>query len=393
MNLTKNIIFKNFNFIKKNLSIDKKIKINLKKLIVDESSLFSSMSKNYKYSYSKKIFKKIGKTNNSIRIFGIGGSILGIRAIYSFLIEKIKKEVEFIDNLKPLKNFSNKKKKYLNIIISKSGNTLETILNTTRYVKKNDKNLFITENTENTLRSLALKLQGEIIDHNNFIGGRYSVFSEVGMLPSTLIGLSENKFKQFNILIKNKNFFNNLVINTSSIIYFLKKKKFNSIVINYDETAEDLFRWYQQLVAESLGKDNMGIMPSISCMPKDNHSLLQLYLDGPRNNFFTFFNSIDKRSDKILNNLSINSKKLFKKKSYFEILKIQKKASENIFLKKKIPFRSFDIVKRSEESIGELFTFFILETILLGKYLKLNPFDQPSVELLKKETFNILSRN
>ena len=118
----------------------------------------------------------------------MGGSILGTKAIYYFLKHKIKKKIEFIDNLN-----SNilKKSNKLNIIISKSGNTLETISNTNIIVKKNQKNIFLNENKKNYLRSLGLKLKSEIIDHNNYIGGRYSVLSEVGMLPISLIGLKE----------------------------------------------------------------------------------------------------------------------------------------------------------------------------------------------------------
>ena len=108
------------------------------------------------------------------------------------------------------------------------------------------------------------------------------------MLPAELMNLSPNKFKQFNSLIKNKNFVNNLISNVSSTIYFLKQKKFNSIIINYDADSENLFKWYQQLIAESLGKNKKGLLPIVSNMPKDNHSVMQLYLDGFKNNFFTF---------------------------------------------------------------------------------------------------------
>ena len=156
-------------------------------------------------------------------------------------------------------------------------------------IKKNDKNIFITENKKNYLYLLAEKLKAEIIHHNNYIGGRYSVLSEVGMLPAELMGLKSKNFRQFNTLIKNKNFLNSLIYNVSSILYFSKKKKFNSIIINYDEKSESLFKWYQQLVAESLGKKKKGLLPIISNMPKDNHSVMQLYLDGFKNNFFTFF--------------------------------------------------------------------------------------------------------
>ena len=125
-------------------------------------------------------------------------------------------------------------------------------------------------------------------------------------------------------------------------------------------------------------------------MPKDNHSLLQLYLDGPKKNFFTFFNVVEKKSEKFNKIINDNSLDYLKNKSFFEILRAQQQAAQNIFKLKKIPFRSFEIIKRNEETLGELFCFFILETILLGNALKVNPFDQPSVELIKKETTKIL---
>ena len=89
-------------------------------------------------------------------------------------------------------------------------------------------------------------------------------------------------------------------------MYFIRKKKFNSVILNYDEKSENLFKWYQQLVAESLGKKNKGILPVVSMMPRDNHSVMQLYLDGFKNNFFTFFYVNEKKSDK-LNNYKIFS--------------------------------------------------------------------------------------
>ena len=241
------------------------------------------------------------------------------------------------------------------------------------------------------LNNLAKKLKAEIVEHKNFIGGRYSVLSEVGMLPAELMGLNEKKFKQLNNLIKNKNFIDNLVKNVGSTITLLKKKKMNSIILNYDEQSENLFKWYQQLVAESLGKKSKGILPIISTMPKDNHSLMQLYLDGPKNNFFTFFYVKNKKNYKIKSNSILASHKYLKNKNIGEIIEAQKIATEKVFLKKKIPFRSFEILNRNEETLGELFCFFILETILIGRLLKINPFDQPSVELIKTETKKILT--
>ena len=380
--LSKNIKLKNFNLRLNN----KKIKKDLKNILTQENLILKSLTSTYKYQYNKKLINKI-KKEKILKIIGIGGSILGAKAIHGFLKNKIKKKVIFHDNLESnLKLNSNS----ANIIISKSGNTLETIANVNILIKRKQKNIFITGPGDNYLRSLALKIKAEIIDHNNFIGGRYSVLSEVGMLPAELMGLNESKFKQLNNLIKNKNFINSLVSNVASTLFFIKKKKFNSIILNYDSASDDLFNWYQQLIAESLGKNGKGILPIISSMPKDNHSLMQLYLDGPKNNFFTFFHAKEKSSLKINNSKILKSHSYLRNKTLEKIKISQKIATERVFLKKKIPFRSFEILNKNEQCLGELFCFFILETILLGRALKVNPYNQPSVELIKKETKKIL---
>ena len=378
--LTKDIKLKSFNKTNSKDIIKKKLKL----IINDKSQLIKSLSKEYKDKYNfKKIKNFFGK--NNVRLIGMGGSILGSQAIYYFLEEKIKKKFFFIDNITPsIKN--NYKSKINNLIISKSGNTLETVSNVNIYVKNNDKNIIITENKPSYLWELATKLKSEIIHHNNYIGGRYSVLSEVGMLPAELMGLNPKKFRQLDNLIKNKNFLNQLINNTTSILNFSKKKKFNSIIINYDHKSDYLFRWYQQLVAESLGKKGKGFLPIISTMPKDNHSVMQLYLDGLKNNFFTIFYCKEKFSSKLNKNKLLKTFKYLGSQSLDNIIFKQKKATEKVFKLRNIPFRSFEVKNRNEKTLGELFCYFILETILLGRALNVNPFDQPSVELIKKET-------
>jgi len=210
------------------------------------------------------------------------------------------------------------------------------------------------------------------------------------MLPADLMGLNVAKFKQLNNLIKNKKYINALIVNVNNTLHFLKQKKFNSIILNYDESSDNLFKWYQQLIAESLGKKGNGILPIISSMPKDNHSVMQLYLDGPKNNFFTFFHVREKKSNLINNSIILPSYSYLKNKNLEKIKLSQKLATEKVFSNRNIPFRSFEIINRDEKTLGELFCFFILETILLGRALNINPYDQPSVELIKKETKKIL---
>jgi len=387
---SKNIIFKNFN-LKTNIKDTKKINKILNKELILSSSLFNSFTNNYKYSFKQNIIKKY-KNYKSINLIGMGGSILGTEAIHDFLKFKIKKKIRFFNNLNnQIKLESNSKS--INIIISKSGNTLETVSNFNLILKsqKKNKNIVITEDKSSFLTSLAKKLKAEIIEHKNYIGGRYSVLSEVGMLPAQLLGLHEAKFKRFNNLIKNKSFLNSLVNNVSFMSKCISEGKKNSVILNYDEASENLFKWYQQLTAESLGKKNKGVFPIISSMPKDNHSLLQLYLDGPKNNFFTFFGVINEKTNKLDNSNLFGKFSNLKNKSLIQIAQAQRNATQIVFKKKKIPFRSFEVQKRNEESLGELFSFFVLETILLGRVMKVNPFDQPSVELIKTETSKILN--
>ena len=381
--LTSDIKFVNF----KKKSKVKKIKNILNNLIIEDNPILQSLSKKYKDGFDSKFIKKYKKSNN-FRLFGMGGSTLGSQAIYQFLKNKVKKKFDFIDNLQSISKSN--KTKYTNLIISKSGNTIETLVNANILIKKHDKNIFITENKKNYLFLLANELKAEVIHHNNFIGGRYSVLSEVGMLPAELMGLKSNEFRQFNSLIKSKRFINHLINNVSSTLLLVKKKKFNSIIINYDERSENLFKWYQQLISESLGKKGKGLLPIVSNMPKDNHSVMQLYLDGFKNNFYTFFIVNEGKSEGIKNKNLLSSHDFLKNKNLSEIIFAQKKATETVFKNKNLPFRSFEIKKRNEKTLGELFCFFILETILLGRSLNLNPFDQPAVELIKKETRKIL---
>ena len=384
--LTNDIFFKNF----KKEKIKNKIKKHFTDLLNNQPKLFETFKASYKYSYSKKLILKYKRFKN-IRIIGMGGSVIGSQAIYDFLKPKIKKKITFVNNLNSNAEYFDKKNINLNLIISKSGNTLETIANANTLIKVKEKNIIITENKDSYLTNLASKLKAEIFEHKNYVGGRYSVLSEVGMLPAELMNLNEHKFKQFDNLVKNKTFVNNLINNVAATLNLIKGGRYTSIILNYDEQSENLFKWYQQLIAESLGKKSKGLLPIVSSMPKDNHSLMQLFLDGPKKSFYTFFNVSVNKLIKINNKNILTSHQYLRNQSIEKIKQSQMLATEKVFTSKKIPFRSFKVLKRDEQSLGELFCFFILETILLGRALNVNPFDQPSVELIKKETKKILT--
>ena len=400
--LKKDNFFKNYfiNLSKYNKNLKKTKKV-FSSFMVDlknnQIPLLESYEKNYEFDFSATTVKKFSKYRNIV-VIGMGGSILGTKSIYSFLKKRIKKEVFFFDNLDL--NLSLKYKKIKNlknscfIIVSKSGNTLETITNLGTIFSKNllkNKLIIITEITDNALMTIANKYHAEIIEHKEFIGGRYSVLSETGMFPAALMGLNLMKFKNLKRLINNKNFISSLIQNVASIHTLNSKKINNSVILNYDSSLNDLGYWYQQLVAESLGKQGKGINPILSFGPKDHHSLLQLYLDGPKDKFFTFFNSSKRENKlKVARGVIPNNMGFLINKNLEFIINAQCNATKNIFKLKKIPFRQITFNKKNEDELGEIFTFFVLETILLSRLMNINPFDQPAVEQVKIETKRFL---
>jgi len=399
----KNDFFKNYTLnskkFNKNLNKTKKIFIKFKSDINNSKiPLLQSFEKKYILDFSSKKIKKFYRYKNII-VIGMGGSVLGTKSIYSFFGEKIKKEILFFDNLDDnlyLKLTKIKKiKNSCFIIVSKSGETIETIVNLSAIPLKflcKSKLVFITEIKDSNMLNIANKLNAEIIEHKSFIGGRYSVMSEVGMFPAALMGLNIKKFKNLNKLIKDKKFTSSLIQNVASIYTLNNEGVKNSIILNYESNSKDLAYWYQQLVSESLGKNKKGITTIISDCPKDHHSTMQLYLDGPRDKYFTFFNSSSNRRNlKISLTMLPNDINFLKNKKLKFLINAQSNAVKKIFNIKKIPFRQIDLSKKSEEELGLIFTFFVLETILLARLMKINPFNQPAVEQIKVETKKILT--
>ena len=260
-------------------------------------------------------------------------------------------------------------------------------------IKKNSKNIIlISEKKENLLFTLSKKLNLFHIEHKDYIGGRYSVFSEVGVVPAYLMGININKLKSkaFDYLKgKNKKILKDSVIKLANL---MNSKKFNNLIfLNYSQELEKFLFWCQQLIAESLGKKNKGFLPVISNVPKDHHSLLQLYLDGPKDKLFYIF-SLEKNSQETINiNKKINDNNFLDKKTLSAVKKAQKNALIKTLTKYKIPFREFKIKKIDEEILSKMFSYFILETVAIAKLLKINPYDQPAVDEVKICTERLLN--
>ena len=263
-------------------------------------------------------------------------------------------------------------KKSLFIIISKTGNTLETLTNKNFFKNKISQNnsIIITEKGNSKLNKFSKDKKILNVEHKKYIGGRYSVLSEVGMLPAYLMGLKIKKIRE-NLSKYFKNNDKKLLCESSSIMSqnYLSKKVSSIIFFNYCSQLNNFVYWCQQLMAESLGKNGKGILPVLSEAPKDHHSLLQLYLDGPKDKIFYIISAKDRFNKKV-----------------DKIVKAQRNALIQVLKKKRIPFRVIHINNFSESTIGELFSYFILETILIANLIKVNAFNQPAVEEVKNFT-------
>ena len=359
-------------------------------IITQNSTLLKYLINNSKFEFKFKKFKKF----KNILVIGMGGSILGAKAIYDFLKHKTKKNFIFIDNLdenylKSIKK-NNNLSKSLFIIISKSGNTIETISNAYFFKSflKSKNTIILTENKNSFLRNLAKEKKFNFLEHKKFIGGRYSVLSEVGMLPAYLMGFKVENFKKnLGKFIYNKK----IILSSANLINKLKIKNAKILVFfNYVPELNNFLYWSQQLFAESLGKNKKGFIPVISNAPKDHHSLLQLYLDGPKDKVFYIVSSSKRGNLKTKSDFFNDNVQYLRKKKYNNIKDSQKNAFLRVLKNKKIPFREINIQKFNEDTIGKLFLQFIMETIFLGKLINVNPFDQPAVEEVKVLTKKFL---
>ena len=391
--MIKNSLIRNNFFLKKPAlkifkSANNQITKSFKSINSNKDAL-NIFSENFELNLNKNELKRFKKFKN-IAIIGMGGSSLGTKAIFSFLEDKIKKNLFFLDNLNltELQNFEKKLdiKVTLFIIISKSGNTLETLVNANflknKISKKNS--IIISERNNNLLKQFADKNNIYFIEHKNYIGGRYSVLSEVGMVPAYLMNLNIKLFRQ-NLLKLFTGEKKKILINSvAQLKEIYRLKKINSIIfLNYAPELTDFLFWCQQLIAESLGKNGLGLMPIISIAPRDHHSLLQLYLDGPKDKLFYIFSSNQKDPAKTNSNIFGKGFNYAENKNFNKIKLSQKKALIQALKNKKISFREFEINKSNESTLGELFGYFMLETIFLGKVLGIDPYNQPAVEEVK----------
>ncbi len=353
-----------------------------------------------------KSFEKLSKKTSvykKILVLGVGGSSLGGKTLTAL---KYQTKLEFLESIDPatiqncLENIDFKNTFFL--VISKSGETIETICQTLIIIEKLKKLkikdfakqfLFVTESETNSVAKIAKKIGAEIANHPNKIGGRYSCFSIVGMLPSLIAGLDAKKIRSGAQKTVADFLKSDRIANSCAIQLDLFHKGFSSnVVMPYIDNLKNFTDWYRQLWAESLGKNGFGSTPINSMGTVDQHSQLQLYLDGPKNKFFTFITQKEHPQDFAIKDLDL-CPTLFGGKNLSEIVEVEQNTTIEVLNKKKLPIRIFKIEKLNEEVLGGLMMQMFLETILVSYVQKINPFDQPAVELRKDLAKKILKKN
>ena len=351
--------------------------------------------------------EKFIKNKNKYVVFGTGGSNLGARALINTSVNKIE-NILFFDNIDPLFFQSQILKLELEttgfIVISKSGTTPETLSQLGCIINiANEKNilnvlykntLIITEFKESPLFNIAKKNNCLLLEHKNNIGGRYSVFSNVGMVPAILAGLNVKKIHQGVIKVLNQNNFIDL-FKFAQIFKFCKSNNFSSnVLMTYSDGLNYFGKWYLQLWAESIGKKNRGVTALHATGTTDQHSQLQLYLDGPKDKFFTFIKSNYKNKGLNINSqiMKTESVDYLVDKKMGDLMHAEQEATIDTFRLNDYKFREILIDIIDEESIGILMANSMIETIAACVYFDVDPFDQPAVEQGKILTKKYLSQ-
>jgi len=346
----------------------------------------------------------------NVLFLGTGGSSLGGKTLVSikenFFFKDSSPKIFFLENvdewsISRLTMKINLQNTAL-VVISKSGETIETLSqffflkNEMKEIDNFKKKVFIiTENKKSTLKEIQEEEGFKFYEHKKNIGGRFSIFSLVGLLPASLAGFEISSFREggklfLKNLIDDESFFDNQFFSTLCLMNLYKKNYNISVFMPYSDRLDNLSFWYRQLWAESIGKNRMGITPVNALGTVDQHSQLQLYLDGPSDKFFTFIFEKKKKFNKKLDcsygedkNFSLLHNRPFENLLIFEL-----RATIETLKQKKAPLRVIELDEINENAIGSLIMFLFLETIFSCYFIDVDPFNQPAVEegkILTKE--------
>ncbi len=329
------------------------------------------------YQEAAKLFTGV----EDILILGTGGSSLGGKTLYA-LSKQSKPRLHFLDNIDPTTFKALFDKIDINntsiLAISKSGSTVETLMQLLvclEHFGKQPQVVVITEPTPNTLRGLAQTHDWPCFDHPTNVGGRYSAFSIVGLLPMILAGLDPYAFRKGASEVLQQTLNSECPPALEGAVAASLKSL--TVMMPYADQLDSFSLWYRQLWAESVGKDGKGTTPIKALGTVDQHSQLQLYLDGPKDKFFTLLTTGWEGVGTPIKSHLIPE---FTGKTMGDLFAAEQKATYQTLIRNQCPTRLITLDRIDEHSMGALMMHFMIETILASYLLGVNAFDQPAVE-------------
>jgi len=386
---------KNFYQIKSNTEIFERIKAEREEVGYYNLPYQDMVEiKDYAQSISKK----------HIVVLGIGGSSLGARAIYEFLLpsNNYNKDLLFLETVDPLKINHCLKKIDLNntqfLVISKSGNTIETIsifkyLNS--LVEIDSSNCTIISEARSILTRFANDNNIKTFDLAQNVGGRFSVFSAVGLVPLAMVGVDIDNLlngckRVADSFFSKEDYYKPIIRKARFLVE--NKGRFNiNAIFSYSSSLESFNKWYVQLWAESLGKVNINgtrqaLTPVALVGPVDQHSFLQLIMDGVRDKTVTFIKIDDLKDSSIIPKSNSNKfndlgPQYAEGLSFNELLNKQADATiQSVEAQQDIPCDVITIRTVDEYNIAKLMFSYQLLVSCIGQFLQINTYDQPGVE-------------
>lgn len=352
----------------------------------------------------------------NLLVLGTGGSTLCGQVLTGFSeyhsIHSDKTDVHFIENVDPdiflstLDNLELKDTYFL--VVSKSGSTLETISQfvvalsyiSNEYGKDRIKDHFccISDDIASPLRRLADEYSIRVLEHERKIGGRFSLLTNVGLIPGLVAGIDANKLLKSAVSAIEKSLSKDSeAMKGAAINYEFMKKDINiAVTLSYVDRLKNFAVWQRQIWSESLGKEGKGSTPINSSGTLDQHSQLQLYLDGPDDKFFTVILLENYQKDFKFDEDFLHDEDLayIRNHNFSEVIKVSSIATRDTLIANNKPTRSIEINRLDEEILGELIIQSIFETVYTASLLRLNAFDQPAVEegkILAKKLLSSLS--
>ena len=348
-------------------------------------------------------FKEYAKTviQQDIVVVGIGGSSLGTYAIHKFLQHKENmKKLHFLESTDPLDLERRVSKLDLKdtlfIIISKSGTTIETV-SILKYLSSitvlNKANTICITEYDSKLNTYAKANDMKTFEIPKNVGGRFSVFTAVGLVPMAIMGLDIDRILAgcqtiYNDYFNRGDYYTSIMEKARFMVE--NKNKFNiNVVFSYSSLLEGFNKWYVQLWGESLGKININqtkqaLTPIALTGPVDQHSFLQLIMEGKRDKTVTFIKVADFKNDLTIPDVSLPG---LEELDYINNIKFKNIINEQadatieaIGNLKDIPCDIITIEAQDEYNIGKLMYSYELLTSIVGSFVQINTYDQPGVE-------------